>query len=98
MNLLALPAFADNDLWMWHDGARAVVVEPADAAPVHSALGRLQPVCGAILVTPHDASHVGTADTPGLPGRADAPAHARDDDDDLPVAVPAAARDGRNRA
>jgi hydroxyacylglutathione hydrolase len=34
MNLVALPAFADNYIWMLHDGAQAVVVDPGDAAPV----------------------------------------------------------------
>ena len=34
MNLIALPAFADNYIWMLHDGVRAVVVGPGDAAPV----------------------------------------------------------------
>ena len=38
MNLIALPAFADNYIWMLHDGARAVVVDPGDAAPVRAAL------------------------------------------------------------
>ena len=65
MNLVALPAFADNYIWMLHDGARAVVVDPAAAAPVHSAQGRWQLDLGAILVTPHHADRAGTADTPG---------------------------------
>jgi hypothetical protein len=41
MNLVALPAFADNYIWMLHDGAQAVVVDPGDAAPVQAALDRL---------------------------------------------------------
>lgn len=65
MNLVALPAFADNYIWMLHDGARAVVVDPADAAPVHSAQGRLQRDLGAILVTPRHADRAATADAPG---------------------------------
>ncbi len=59
MNLLALPAFADNYIWMLHDGARAVVVDPGDAAPVHEALDRLHLDLAAILVTHHHADHVG---------------------------------------
>lgn len=59
MNLLALPAFADNYIWMLHDGARAVVVDPGDAAPVHAALDRLGLKLAAILVTHHHADHVG---------------------------------------
>ena len=59
MNLIALPAFADNYIWMLHDGVRAVVVDPGDAAPVQQALGRLQLQLVAILVTHHHADHVG---------------------------------------
>ena len=59
MNLLALPAFADNYIWMLHDGVRAIAVDPGDAAPVHAALDRLQLELAAILVTHHHADHVG---------------------------------------
>ena len=59
MNLLALPAFADNYIWMLHDGARAVVVDPGDAVPVHEALDRLQLDLMGILVTHHHRDHVG---------------------------------------
>ena len=62
MNLLALPAFADNYIWMLHDGARAVVVDPGDAEPVLAALDRLQLELHAILVTHHHADHVGGVD------------------------------------
>jgi hydroxyacylglutathione hydrolase len=51
MNLLVLPAFADNDLWMLHDGARAVVMNPGDAAPVREALDRPKLELDRILVT-----------------------------------------------
>lgn len=59
MNLLALPAFADNYIWMLHDGARAVVVDPGDAAPVHEALDRLHLDLVGILVTHHHGDHIG---------------------------------------
>ncbi len=62
MNLLALPAFADNYIWMLHDGARAVVVDPGDAAPVQEALDRLHLELSAILVTHHHGDHVGGVD------------------------------------
>jgi hydroxyacylglutathione hydrolase len=62
MNLLALPAFADNYIWMLHDGARAVVVDPGDAAPVHQALDRFDLDLAGILVTHHHADHVGGVD------------------------------------
>ena len=42
MNLLALPAFADNYLWLLHDAHEAVVVDPGQAEPVLQALQRLR--------------------------------------------------------
>ena len=59
MNLIALPAFADNYIWMLHDGVRAVVVDPGDAGPVQVALERLHLQLAGILVTHHHADHVG---------------------------------------
>jgi len=38
MNLVALPAFTDNEIWMLDDGRSAVVVVPGEAAPLMSAL------------------------------------------------------------
>ena len=38
MELIALPAFNDNYLWLLHDGQQALVVDPGDAAPVRAAL------------------------------------------------------------
>lgn len=79
MNLLALPAFADNYIWMLHDGVRAVVVDPGDAAPVHQALDRLQLRLQAILVTHHHPDHVGGVDAlrPRLEGSVSGPARER---------------------
>ena len=62
MNLLALPAFADNYIWMLHDGQRAVVVDPGDAAPVHAKLDELKLELASILVTHHHPDHVGGID------------------------------------
>ncbi len=62
MDLLALPAFADNYIWMLHDGAHAVVVDPGDAPPVVDALDRLRLQLAAILVTHHHPDHVGGVD------------------------------------
>ena len=62
MNLIALPAFSDNYIWMLHDGRRAVVVDPGESAPVIRALDSHQLQLAAILVTHHHADHVGGVD------------------------------------
>jgi hydroxyacylglutathione hydrolase len=59
MNLVALPAFADNYIWMLEDGHCAVVVDPGDAAPVLAALKARNLRLTGILVTHHHADHVG---------------------------------------
>jgi hydroxyacylglutathione hydrolase len=62
MNLIALPAFSDNYIWMLHDGHLAVVVDPGESAPVIKALDSHKLQLAAILVTHHHADHVGGVD------------------------------------
>lgn len=62
MNLIALPAFTDNYIWMLHDGRQAVVVDPGESAPVVAALDARQLTLAAILVTHHHGDHVGGVD------------------------------------
>lgn len=62
MNLIALPAFTDNYIWMLHDGDKALVVDPGDAAPVIAALDAQHLSLAAILVTHHHGDHVGGVD------------------------------------
>ena len=59
MNLLPLPAFADNYIWMLHNAQQAVVVDPGDPQPVLEALQSMGLSLQAILVTHHHADHVG---------------------------------------
>ena len=59
MNLLALPAFTDNYIWMFHDGRQAIVVDPGESAPVARALDAHGLVLAGILVTHHHADPVG---------------------------------------
>ncbi|HEX4509512.1 MAG TPA: hydroxyacylglutathione hydrolase [Burkholderiaceae bacterium] len=88
MELIALPAFADNLIWMLHDGRQAIVVDPGAAAPVTQALHAHGLQLAAILVTHHHADHVGgLAELAPLlaghaPGLAWGPAHER-----MPVPV-----------
>lgn len=59
MDLLALPAFTDNYIWMLHNGREALVVDPGDAAPVKQTLAAFGLTLSAILVTHHHMDHVG---------------------------------------
>ncbi len=59
MNIIALPAFADNYIWLMHDGGSALVVDPGDAQPVLEALQRDSLQLAAILVTHHHPDHTG---------------------------------------
>ena len=59
MNLLPIPAFSDNYIWLLHDAGQALVVDPGDAAPVLATLHRLGLQLQGILVTHHHADHVG---------------------------------------
>jgi hydroxyacylglutathione hydrolase len=62
MNLMALPAFTDNYIWMMHDGAHAVVVDPGDAQVVKAALQEHSLQLGLILLTHHHSDHTGGVD------------------------------------
>ena len=60
MKLIALPAFADNYIWLLHTDRHALVVDPGDCAPVLAwmqAHPDLQ--LDTILVTHHHADHTG---------------------------------------
>jgi len=59
MTLVPLPAFADNYIWMLHDGHHAIVVDPGDAQPVFDALAHHKLQLAAILVTHHHPDHTG---------------------------------------
>jgi hydroxyacylglutathione hydrolase len=63
LNVLTVPAFQDNYLWLIHDGSHAAVVDPGDAQPILAALDAHKLSLAAILLTHHHADHVG-----GVPG------------------------------
>ncbi|CUA99164.1 hydroxyacylglutathione hydrolase [Comamonas thiooxydans] len=62
MNLLPIPAFSDNYIWMLHDAEHAVVVDPGQAEPVLATLAQRGLKLQGILVTHHHADHVGGVD------------------------------------
>jgi len=60
--VLPLPAFKDNYLWLLVRSSYAVVVDPGDAHVVRQALQNQQLSLQAILLTHHHADHTGGAE------------------------------------
>lgn len=58
IDVLAVPAFEDNYIWVLHDGKAAWVVDPGESAPVHAALDRFGLSLEGILVTHHHGDHI----------------------------------------
>ena len=59
VKITPVPAFADNYLWLLHEGEYAAVVDPGDAAPVRAKLAELGLKLTAILLTHHHPDHIG---------------------------------------
>jgi hydroxyacylglutathione hydrolase len=57
--IIRIPAFKDNYIWLMHIGASAVVVDPGDASPVLEVLTQNRLRLQAILITHHHADHQG---------------------------------------
>ena len=58
-DVIRIPAFKDNYIWLLRKGASAVVVDPGDARPVLEVLQREGLTLSSILVTHHHADHQG---------------------------------------
>ena len=58
-DVIRIPAFKDNYIWLLRKGASAVVVDPGDARPVLEVLARERLTLAAILITHHHADHQG---------------------------------------
>jgi hydroxyacylglutathione hydrolase len=59
MEILPLPAFRDNYIWLLRAGRDAAVVDPGDAEPVLSYVAAHDLRLSAILITHHHADHTG---------------------------------------
>ncbi len=59
MNLIPLPAFSDNYIWLLQHEGHALVVDPGEAAPVSQWLQNNQHQLDGILVTHHHGDHTG---------------------------------------
>ena len=73
MQIIPLPAFRDNYIWLLRDGSRAVVVDPGEAAPVLHYLAAEGLTLDAILITHHHADHIGGV--AGLLAQVSVPVH-----------------------
>lgn len=62
IQVVPVPAFKDNYLWVMHDGRHAAVVDPGDAQPVLDYLTRNSLELTCILVTHHHPDHIGGVD------------------------------------
>ena len=58
-DIIQIPAFKDNYIWLLRKGRQAVVVDPGDAQPVLEALARESLQLTDILITHHHADHQG---------------------------------------
>lgn len=58
-DVVRIPAFKDNYIWLLRKGGAAVVVDPGDAGPVLETLKRERLALEAILVTHHHQDHQG---------------------------------------
>ncbi len=59
LQIIPIPAFEDNYIWLIHDGKQAIVVDPGDEVPVLSTLQRLNLTLHTILITHHHLDHIG---------------------------------------
>lgn len=62
MQLEAIALLSDNYGWILHDGARALVVDPGEAAPILSWMAARNIRPAAILLTHHHHDHIGGVD------------------------------------
>lgn len=61
--IIPIPAFQDNYIWLIHNGHKAIVVDPGDATPVLKTLNLLKLELETILITHHHQDHIGGVNT-----------------------------------
>jgi len=59
LQIIPIPAFKDNYIWLIHNGSQAIIVDPGDAEPVFIVLKRLKLSLQTILITHHHHDHIG---------------------------------------
>ena len=63
IDVVPIPAFTDNYIWLMHDGTNALVVDPGDAIPVLNYLQDHHLTLTTILITHHHQDHTGGVHT-----------------------------------
>lgn len=58
LQIIPIPAFKDNYIWLIHDGQAAIVVDPGDAQPVINTLEKFDLRLTQCLVTHHHSDHI----------------------------------------
>ncbi|MBI1175268.1 MAG: hydroxyacylglutathione hydrolase [Sideroxydans sp.] len=59
LNIIPIPAFTDNYIWLLHNRRHAVAVDPGETAPVLAFLQQHGLALSAILCTHHHGDHIG---------------------------------------
>lgn len=62
LQIIPIPAFKDNYIWLIHNGKQAVVIDPGDEAPVLETLNQLNLRLHTILITHHHHDHIDGVD------------------------------------
>lgn len=62
LQIVPIPAFRDNYIWLLHNARYAIVVDPGDASPVQKMLDSLNLQLTDILITHYHDDHIGGVD------------------------------------